>query len=58
MVRYAAFLRGINVGGHRKIKMETLRQQFESLELQNVKTLLNSGNVLFETPEADPSALA
>jgi uncharacterized protein (DUF1697 family) len=58
MVRHIAFLRGINVGGHRKIKMEALRQEFESLEFQNVKTLLNSGNVLFEAHGADPDALA
>lgn len=57
MLRYVAFLRGINVGGHRKIKMEALRQVFESLEFQNVKTLLNSGNVLFETREVDPTAV-
>jgi len=55
--KYVAFLRGINVGGHKQIKMADLRTAFESLGFENVKTLLNSGNVLFETAEKDPKAL-
>ncbi len=51
MTRYVAFLRGINVGGHQPVKMEELKKAFESMGFQNVKTLLASGNVLFETPE-------
>ncbi|MBM3925798.1 MAG: DUF1697 domain-containing protein [SAR202 cluster bacterium] len=51
---YVAFLRGINVGGNKIIKMEDLRRAFESLGLQNVKTILASGNVIFETEK--PSA--
>lgn len=46
--KYAAFLRGINVGGHHKVPMAELRQEFESLGFTNIKTLLNSGNVVFE----------
>lgn len=51
MTKYVAFLRGINVGGHKPVKMEELKKAFESMGFQNVKTLLASGNVLFETPE-------
>jgi uncharacterized protein (DUF1697 family) len=54
---YVAFLRGINVGGNKTIKMAELKTAFESLGLQNVKTLLASGNVLFAT-ESPSSALA
>jgi uncharacterized protein (DUF1697 family) len=42
-----AFLRGINVGGH-TIKMADLKEAFESLGSENVKTVLASGNVLFD----------
>lgn len=50
-IRYAAFLRGINVGTARKVPMEELRKIFESLDFSSTKTLLNSGNVIFETEE-------
>ena len=42
-----ALIRGINVGGHRKIAMADLREMFESLGLSNVKSLLQSGNLVF-----------
>jgi len=57
MTSYVAFLRGINVGGNKTISMASLGQAFESLGLQNVKTLLASGNVLFEARAADARAL-
>ena len=57
-MRYAAFLRGINVGGKNKIKMETLRERCAALGFQNVKTYINSGNVIFETAETDDKKLA
>ncbi|TDL31277.1 DUF1697 domain-containing protein [Jeotgalibacillus sp. S-D1] len=47
MTIYLALLRGINVGGHNKLKMAELRTSLESLGLQNVKTYIQSGNVLF-----------
>jgi uncharacterized protein (DUF1697 family) len=56
-MRYAAFLRGINVGGNAQIKMEELRAAFGSLGFAGVGTLLNSGNVVFETAERDAPAL-
>lgn len=55
--KYAAFLRGINVGGHSVIKMEELRKAFESLGFRNVKTVVASGNVLYGAPEEDVTVL-
>lgn len=49
-MRYIAFLRGINIGG-RKILMEDLQQVFEAMGFTNIKTLIASGNVLFNTSE-------
>ena len=57
MTTYAAFLRGINVGGHKLVSMKRLAQAFESLGFKNVRTLLASGNVLFEAPPQDPARL-
>ena len=57
-MKYVAFLRGINVGGHTMIKMQKLRHVLELLGLSNVKTVLASGNVLFETPIKEPVILA
>ncbi|MCB8942786.1 MAG: DUF1697 domain-containing protein [Ardenticatenaceae bacterium] len=53
--QFIALLRGINVGGHKKIKMADLRQMLTELGFTKVKTLLASGNVLFEadTTQAD-----
>lgn len=44
---YITLLRGINVGGHHKVPMADLRQEMEKMGYENVKTLLNSGNVFF-----------
>lgn len=47
MTRYAALLRGINVGGNAKVEMPRLKQVFESLGCEKVATYINSGNVIF-----------
>jgi len=57
-MKYVAFLRGINVGGHKPLKMDALRTAFESLSFQDVTTVLASGNVLFESRSAGTSTLA
>ena len=49
MSRFVAFLRAINVGGGRTVKMQSLRQVFESLAFSGVTTFIASGNVVFET---------
>lgn len=48
-----SLLRGINVGGNKKIKMADLRELYASLGFQNTKTLLQSGNAVFETDLTD-----
>jgi uncharacterized protein (DUF1697 family) len=48
MPRHIAFLRAINVGGH-VVKMQLLRELFESLSFSNVETVIASGNVVFES---------
>src|SRR2546423_6581081 len=48
-MRYIAFLRGINVGGNKLIKMEALADAFTSLGFRNVKTYIASGNVIFDS---------
>ncbi|GLC30113.1 DUF1697 domain-containing protein [Clostridium omnivorum] len=53
MTVYIALLRGINVGGKNIIKMADLRQVFESIGLCEVKTYIQSGNVLFKSNEAE-----
>ena len=54
MKSYVAFLRGINVGGHRKIPMSELKRCFEELGLKNVATYIQSGNVVFSADEKIP----
>jgi uncharacterized protein (DUF1697 family) len=53
MTIYIALLRGINVGGHNKIIMAELRSSLEQLGLHNVKTYIQSGNILFESDETE-----
>lgn len=57
-MRYIALLRGINVGGNSLIKMSELKKCFESLGLEEVKTYINSGNILFTTDPTDTKKLA
>lgn len=52
---YIALLRGINVGGHKVIKMDQLKRMFEALGLAKVQTYIQSGNVLFESAETAAS---
>ncbi len=46
--RYVVFLRAVNVAGHAQVDMAELRRCFESAGCRNVKTVIQSGNVLFE----------
>ena len=52
-----SLLRGINVGGHHKIKMDELRALYESLGLRDVKTYINSGNLIFRSKAGDVTRL-
>lgn len=56
MPKFVAFLRAINVGGH-TVKMDHLRQLFESIGLSGVETFIASGNVLFEAASTETEAL-
>lgn len=56
MIRYVAFLRAINVGGH-IVKMDRLRDLFAALGFSNVETFIASGNVIFEAQDKDAQAL-
>jgi uncharacterized protein (DUF1697 family) len=44
---YAAFVRGVNVGGRAKLDMRELKRQVEKLGCADVRTYINSGNVVF-----------
>lgn len=57
MTRYVALLRGINVGGHKLIKMQDLVRICTGAGLKNVGTYIASGNVIFDSPSANRTAL-
>jgi len=56
-MQYVAFLRAINSGANPSQKMEVLKKIFADLGFNNVKTVIASGNVLFQTGETDRKAL-
>ena len=58
MAVYISLIRGINVGGHKIIKMEALRALYDSLNLTGAQTLLQSGNVVFSADHLDRPGLA
>jgi len=58
MNTYIAMLRGINVSGKNLIKMNDLREIFAKLGLTNVSTYIQSGNVIFNSPETATEELA
>jgi uncharacterized protein (DUF1697 family) len=58
MTTYAALLRGINVGGSRKVPMADLRALMEGLGYDDVRTYLQSGQATFATGHGDEESLA
>ena len=54
---YISLLRGINVTGQKRVKMEELRTLYKSLGFKNVKTYIQSGNVIFNSDKGDVSSL-
>ncbi|RCG27065.1 DUF1697 domain-containing protein [Sphaerisporangium album] len=56
MTRQVALLRGINVGGRNKVGMAALRELMESLGFEDVKTHLQSGNVVYTTDRTPAKA--
>lgn len=57
MAKYVALLRAINVGGNNIIKMSDLKLEFETMGFDNVKTYIQSGNVIFESKINDRKKL-
>jgi uncharacterized protein (DUF1697 family) len=57
MARYAAFLRGVNLGGKRKTGSAELRSCFEAIGLEDVQTFRTSGNVVFDAPRESTAKL-
>jgi len=55
---YVALLRGVNLGPHKRMKMERLRASFEALGFEQVQTYIQSGNVIFKTAKASPQTIA
>ena len=56
--RQAALLRGVNVGSAKRVAMADLRALVESLGFGEVRTLLNSGNVVYSAPGVAPADAA
>lgn len=55
---YLALLRGINVGGNKKVEMKRLKTTFEQAGMTAVSTYINSGNVIFQHTSQNHTALA
>ena len=55
-MKYVAFLRAINVGSH-IVKMDQLRDIFETMDFDNVETFIASGNVIFDSRNKSPALL-
>lgn len=53
-----SMLRGVNVGPHNRIKMDALRAVYESLKLEDPRTYVQSGNIIFRTKENSSAKLA
>lgn len=57
MKTYIALLRGINVSGQKKIPMAELRELLTNSGLEHIQTYIQSGNVIFKSPEKDARKL-
>ena len=57
MNTFISMLRGVNVSGQNRIRMEALRGAYEALGLVEVRSYVQSGNVIFDSEEADASLL-
>ncbi len=56
MQTYVSMVRGINVGG-KKVKMNDLKELYKSLDFHDVKSYIQSGNIIFRTKNTKPSVL-
>ncbi|HBF87351.1 MAG TPA: DUF1697 domain-containing protein [Bacteroidales bacterium] len=55
---YLSILRGINVSGHKMIKMDALKQIYSDLGFLNVQTYIQSGNVVFQSKSQNTNEIA
>lgn len=58
MYTYVTMLRGINVSGQNKVRMEDLRALYQALGYVHVASYIQSGNVIFTSPSDQPTELA
>ena len=58
MTTYIALLRGINVGGQKRVGMNELKELFSSMGFANVQTYIQSGNAVFDCTETNSEKLA
>jgi uncharacterized protein (DUF1697 family) len=58
MAVLVSMLRGVNIGPHNRIKMDALRAVYRSLKLEEPRTYVQSGNIIFRTKEKDLAKLA
>lgn len=56
--QYVALFRGVNVGGHNKLPMKILRALLEGLGYSNIRTYIQSGNVVFDSVDSDRAKIA
>ena len=57
METYISMLRGINVGRTKRVKMDELKEVYNSLNFKDVKTYIQSGNVIFQFENIDTNEL-
>ena len=58
MITFVSLIRGINVGGHQTVRMDELKELYESLGFKNVITYIQSGNVVFTSDDVEVAQLA
>jgi uncharacterized protein (DUF1697 family) len=57
MTKYVAFIRAINVAGHASVKMANLKKAFAAAGCKDIRTYIQSGNVIFEVSEPDAAGI-
>ena len=58
MMTWIVLLRGVNVGGHRKLPMAELRELLAGAGFENVRTYIQSGNIVLDAPDRDRDSVA
>jgi uncharacterized protein (DUF1697 family) len=58
MTTYISMLRGINVGRNKRVKMVDLKLLYKSLDLKDIKTYIQSGNIIFKSRNPDSKDLS